>query len=74
VIEHNRRTYIAENVDPERTHLNIETAIHPSSRLIMSCSMKLWQRTTPNRNAKTGASKTITRKSATEIRKSHFMR
>ena len=24
VIEHNRRTYIAENVDPGRTHLNIE--------------------------------------------------
>ena len=29
VIEHNRRTYIAENVDPERTHLNIEYCYTP---------------------------------------------
>ena len=29
VIEHNRRTYIAENVDPERTHLNIEYCYMP---------------------------------------------
>ena len=29
VIEHNRRTYIAENVDPERTHLNLEYCYTP---------------------------------------------
>ena len=29
VVAHNRRTYIAENVDPERTHLNIEYCYTP---------------------------------------------
>ena len=29
VIERNRRTYIAENVDPERTHLNLEYCYTP---------------------------------------------
>ena len=29
VIEHNRRTYFAENVDPARTHLNIEYSYTP---------------------------------------------
>ena len=29
VIEHNRRTYFAENVDPARTHLNIEYCYTP---------------------------------------------
>ena len=29
VVEHNRRTYIAENVDPARTHLNIEYCYTP---------------------------------------------
>lgn len=29
VVDHNRRTYIAENVDPTRTHLNIEYCYTP---------------------------------------------
>lgn len=29
VIAHNRRTYFAENVDPTRTHLNIEYCYTP---------------------------------------------
>ena len=29
VVEHNRRTYTAENVDPTRTHLNIEYSYKP---------------------------------------------
>ena len=29
VVAHNRRTYIAENVDPTRTHLNIEYCYTP---------------------------------------------
>jgi hypothetical protein len=29
VVEHNRRTYTAENVDPTRTHLNIEYCYKP---------------------------------------------
>lgn len=29
VVEHNRRTYLAKNVDPERTHLNVEYCYTP---------------------------------------------
>ena len=29
VVAHNRRTYLAENVDPTRTHLNIEYCYTP---------------------------------------------
>ena len=29
VVAHNRRTYLAENVDPKRTHLNIEYCYTP---------------------------------------------
>ena len=29
VVDHNRRTYTAENVDPSRTHLNIEYCYTP---------------------------------------------
>ena len=48
VIEHNRRTYIAENVDPERTHLNIEYCYTP----IKQAYHELFDEALPAYNAK----------------------
>lgn len=38
-ISHNARTFIADNVDPNRTPLNVEFANQDIKRLIITCLM-----------------------------------
>ena len=49
-------------------------ATHPLRRHTINCLMRLCQNSTPSRNAKTAASKTTTKKSVMESRKSLFMK
>ena len=68
VVAHNRRTYIAENVDPARTHLNIEYCYTP----IEEAYHELFDEALAEFNAKTAVSKITMKKSVMANRKKLF--
>ena len=74
VVAHNRRTYFAENVDPTRTHLNVEYCYTPIEEAYHQLFDAALANSTPSRNAKTAASKTTTKKFLMESRKNLFMK
>lgn len=74
MVAHNRRTYTAENVDPKRSHLNIEYCYVPIEQAYHELFDEALAAFNAKQNEKTGVLKTTTRKSVMENRKSRFMR
>ena len=74
VVTHNRRTYFAENVDPTRTHLNVEYCYTPIEEAYHQLFDAALAEFNAKQNAKTAASKTTTKKSVMESRKNLFMK
>ena len=52
-VNHNSRKFKAANVNPERTHLNVEYYNEPIKQVYTNSSMKLWNGTTKSKHALT---------------------